>query len=530
MFCIIKKSLMNNLKKIIWQINKPIFAIENSCKAFGKKNEMQFTNFYDGSFENIKAFVPALNLDSLGDKEFLKRYSIKYPYIAGAMANGISSAKLVKTMAENNMLGFFGSAGLDIPTIQKNIIYLQNTLKDRPFGFNLIHSFGEPDHEMQVVKLYLRHNINLISAAAFIRMTPALVYYRVKGIYEDENKIIVPNNIIAKVSRIEVARHFFSPPPEKIIKKLLKAKLITKTEARLSQFIPMAYDITAEADSGGHTDNRPALSLLPIMLELKNEFMQTKNYDKPLCVGLAGGIATAYSASAAFSMGASYILTGSINQACVEADICDDVKNTLCKAQQADFGMAPSADMFELGAKVQVLKRGTMFCARANKLYKLYQDYESFEKIDEKTKAEIQKKYLQSDFEQAFEDLKDFFIQRNDYDQIKRAQTDTKHKMALVFRAYLGKSSKWAIKGDLKRKMDYQIWCGPSMGDFNQWAKSTFLESFENRKASEIAFNILFGACVNMRISILRAQGINLPFDSIKITPLTQKEILNFCS
>ena len=34
--------------------------------------------------------------------------------------------------------------------------------------------------------------------------------------------------------------------------------------------------------------------------------------------------------------------------------------------------MAPAADMFEMGVKLQVLKRGTMFPMRAQKLYELY--------------------------------------------------------------------------------------------------------------------------------------------------------------
>ena len=32
----------------------------------------------------------------------------------------------------------------------------------------------------------------------------------------------------------------------------------------------MAEDLTAEADSGGHTDNRPAITLLPTMLALRD--------------------------------------------------------------------------------------------------------------------------------------------------------------------------------------------------------------------------------------------------------------------
>ena len=36
--------------------------------------------------------------------------------------------------------------------------------------------------------------------------------------------------------------------------------------------------------------------------------------------------------------------------------------------------------------------------------------------------------------------------------------------MALVFRWYLGMSSRWAIEGSVERRSDYQIWCGPAQG------------------------------------------------------------------
>ncbi|MBU8848496.1 MAG: PfaD family polyunsaturated fatty acid/polyketide biosynthesis protein, partial [Desulfobacterales bacterium] len=399
----------------------------------------------------------------------------------------------------------------------------------KPFGFNLIHSLGDSAHEMATVDLYLKHNIRLISAAAFMRMTPALVYYRIKGIYKDDNgHIVTPNQVIAKVSRIEIARQFFSPPPEKIVNILLEKALITKQEARLSQYIPMAQDLTAEADSGGHTDNRPALALLPTMIALKNEFMEIYNYKEPLCVGLAGGIATPQSAAAAFGMGAAYILTGSINQSCIEAGICEDVKKMLCQAEQADMAMAPAADMFEIGARVQVLKRGTLFPVRADKLYKFYKSHNSFDEIDEKSKQEIQEKILQATFEEAWESTKTFFQKTGNMKEIKKAQSDPKHKMALVFRSYLGLSSKWAIQGIPQRKMDYQIWCGPAIGAFNQWAKGSFLEIHENRRTAEIAFNLMFGACICIRASILKIQGIELPMDASDFKPMEKKKIFNF--
>ena len=519
------------IKELLMQVEKPIFAIQNNGKIEFLSNDNDFftSDIQKKTPYTIKAFSPALPLENLGDANFKKRHSIKYCYIAGAMANGINSAAMVKTMAENGMLAFFGAGGLSIDRILENIIDLKRTLKDKPFGFNLIHSLADPDHEMATVELYLKHEIRLISAAAFMRMTPSLVYYRVKGIYKDDSgQIITPNQIIAKVSRIEIARQFFSPPPEKLIRLLLEKQMISSREAELSQHIPMAQDLTAEADSGGHTDNRPALALLPTMLVLKNEYMEKYNYPEPLCVGLAGGISTPQSAAAAFSMGAAYILTGSINQACIEAGVCDDVKQMLCKAEQADVAMAPAADMFEIGARVQVLKRGTMFPVRAEKLYKFYQAYNSFDDIDEKSRQEIEDKFLLASFDQAWASTKNFFLKTGNTKEIEKAENNPKHKMALVFRSYLGLSSKWSILGIPERKMDYQIWCGPAIGAFNQWVKGSFLESAQNRKTAEIALNLLLGASISIRASILKLQGIELPMDADLLRPLPIADLLTF--
>ncbi len=517
------------------QLNALLLKVDQPFAAIAQNDEIQFSarelhtlsSALDPN-ENIKAFIPAISPESLGDEQFKKRHGLKYAYIAGAMANGITSAEMVKTMSNNGMIGFFGAGGLSIEKIEENILDLKANLGDKPFGFNLIHSLGDPAHEMATVELYLKHNVRLVSAAAFMRMSPALIYYRIKGIHQNsQGDIVTPNQVIAKVSRIEIASQFFSPPPEKLVNTLLEKQLITREEARLSQYIPMAQDLTAEADSGGHTDNRPALALLPTMIAIKNEYMQKFQYKEKLCVGLAGGIATPESAAAAFGMGAAYILTGSINQSCVEAGICEDVKKLLCQAQQADVAMAPSADMFEMGSKVQVLKRGTMFPVRAEKLYKFYQAHESFDQIDEKSKQEIQEKLLQANFEDAWISTRNFFKKTGNKKEIERADASPKHKMALVFRSYLGLSSKWAIQGVSERKLDYQIWCGPSIGAFNQWVKGSFLENHKNRKTAEVALNILLGACTCIRASILRSQGIEIPAGSGEFNPMEKEKILS---
>ena len=241
-----------SLKEQIVNVSQPIFAVREN-------GQLVFTQEYPST--PIAAYVPGLKPDALGSQTFRARHGLRFPYVAGAMANGIASPDMVKAMAGQGMIGFLGAGGLSLDQIEKHIIELKQTLGEQPFGFNLIHSPFASDHEMATVKLYLKYGIKRISAAAFMRITPALVYYRVKGIHQDAaSQIIVPNQVVAKVSRVEIARQFFSPPPEKILGWLVEQGLITQQEAQLAAHIPMAQDLTAEADSGGHTDNRPALA------------------------------------------------------------------------------------------------------------------------------------------------------------------------------------------------------------------------------------------------------------------------------
>jgi hypothetical protein len=83
--------------------------------------------------------------------------------------------------------------------------------------------------------------------------------------------------------------------------------------------------------------------------------------------------------------------------------------------------------------------------------------------------------------------------------------------MALLFRSYLGQSSKWAIAGEGPRKIDYQIWCGPAMGAFNSWVSGSFLEEPEDRNVVQVARNMLEGAAVITRAQQLRSYGVPVP-------------------
>ncbi len=463
---------------------------------------------------------PLLKPEQLGDESFRRDHRLRYAYAAGAMANGIASTRLVAEMARAELLSFFGAAGLSLERIESAIDELAREVPGAPYGFNLIHSPNEPELEAGVCDLYLRRGIRLVEASAYLRLTLPVVRYRVNGIRRDtEGRIIAPNRIVAKVSRVEVATQFFSPPPAELLAELVRSGEITAEQAKWAERIPMAQDLTAEADSGGHTDNRPLVTLLPTLLALRDRLQAQYGFEQRLRVGAAGGLSTPAGLAAAFAMGAAYVLTGTVNQACVESGSSDAVRRMLAQAEQADIAMAPAADMFEMGVRVQVLKRGTMFAMRAAKLYDLYRTNAGLESLPEGDKAFIEKQLLRATLDEAWRSTREFFLRR-DPAQVERAERDPKHRMALVFRSYLGLSSRWANAGEASRAMDYQVWCGPAMGAFNEWTRGTFLEKPENRRVVLIAHNLLVGAAMQLRQQYLRAQGVSMPGGGSSAPPL----------
>jgi PfaD family protein len=191
----------------------------------------------------------------------------------------------------------------------------------------------------------------------------------------------------------------------------------------------------------------------------------------------------------------------------------------LAQAEQADVIMAPAADMFEMGVKVQVLKRGTMFAMRAAKLYELYRAHARLEDLPAAERAALEKNLFRAPLEEIWAQTRVYFMER-DPRQVERAEREPKHRMALVFRWYLGQSSRWANVGEPTRKLDYQVWCGPAMGAFNEWTKGSFLEHARNRRVVPVAYNLLYGAAVLLRLSMLRCQGVPLDPEWSRLTPV----------
>eukprot|EP00924_Labyrinthula_sp_SR-Ha-C_P013648 augustus_masked-scaffold_5-processed-gene-9.51-mRNA-1 protein AED:0.01 eAED:0.06 QI:0/-1/0/1/-1/1/1/0/1479 len=478
--------------------------------------------------------LPEINLGNVGDRRFMDFYGVNANLYSGAMAKGIASADLVIAMGKANLLGSLGAGGLPMHAVERALVKIKEELGDNPFAVNLIHSPFDPNLEEGNVELFEKFGVKVVEASAFMNLTPSVVYYRVRG-YEVKKvgsklEVNIKNKLIAKCSRTEVAECFLRPPPESFLKKLLAANKITELQAEAARLLPLADDIAVEADSGGHTDNRQLHVILPLVINLRKKIFEEQkktftksvkltttsrgkvlnlSYPYEVRVGCGGGIGCPAAVQAATALGAAFVVTGTINQMARQSGTCDTVRGYLSKASYSDVTMAPAADMFEQGVKLQVLKKGTMFPSRAKKLYDLFYKYNSFDEMPESEIKALEKRILKKTIAEVWEETKDFYINRlHNKEKIDKAEnSDPKLKMSLCFRWYLGLSSFWANSGDVSRKQDYQIWCGPAIGAFNDFIQGTYLDpevSGEFPDVVQANLQVLSGAMYLTRLNRLK--------------------------
>lgn len=476
----------------------------------------------------VESALPLLSMlgplypEWLGDRAFLQTHGLRFAYLGGSMARGIATTDIAIALAEVGAMGMFGAAGLTLKEVDAAIGRMSDALDSRglPWGCNLIHSPNEPKLEDELVELYLRRNVRCVEASAFMRLTKAVVRYACTGLRRADNgEVVRSRHLFAKISREEVALHFLSPAPNDLLKQLVDEGHLTEQEAELAREVPLAEQLIVESDSGGHTDNRPLNALFPVIAQLRDRLSRQFGYRRPIHLGAAGSLGTPEALAAAYALGAAFVLIGSVHQSALESGVSADSRELLAQAGPADIAMTASADMFEMGVKVQVLSRGTMMAVRGNQLYELYKRYNAIEEIPADTRAALEKNIFRMPLDQVWQSTESFFSIADPV-QLQRAERDPKHKLALIFRWYIGNSSRWPIIGEQGRQADYQLWCGPAMGAFNRWVAGSFLEPASARNVQQIALNLLEGAAMVTRAHQYRSYGLAVPAQAFHYRPI----------
>ncbi len=430
--------------------------------------------------------------DALGSPAFLNDHGVRLAYAAGGMVKAIASAPMVERLARAGLLGFLGTGGVAAAQIADDVAVLARSLgPDLPWGVNFLHNFVLPEAEERVLDILLAHDVRRLEASAFIVPTPALVRYRLTGLATGPDGAPTTRHLImAKVSRPEVARRFLAPAEPEIVQALLARGQVTAEQAALAARIPLADDLCIEADSGGHTDKQVALALLPSMIRLRSEIARGFPPAARVRVGAAGGIGAPEAVAAAFVLGADFVLTGSVNQCTVEAATSDLAKDMLAAAGPQDFDMAPAGDMFEIGARVQVLKRGTMFAARASRLYELYRTHRSLDDIAPAVLREIEERYFGRSVAEVWAETAGHYAAAAP-GELAEAEANPHKKLAMVFRWYFIHTARLALDGTIAARSNFQIHAGPAMAACNAWLAGTALADWRRRHVDDLGIRLM---------------------------------------
>lgn len=400
----------------------------------------------------IKGQLGAVYPEWLGDRRFGEAHGCRFPCIEGEMARGLATPAMVIASARHGFLGFYGAAGLETEIVRSAVREIARETEKLPWGANLIHSPYETGLERATLNMYRNEGVRRVSASAFMSLTPGIVKYAFRGAHwSNAGRIVRPNHVFAKVSRPEVAAHFIAPPPKPLLDELVRENRLTPTEVDVARYAPVAEDITAEADSGGHTDNRPLSVLLPLLTRERD-----RAGARGIRVGAAGGLGTPAAVAAAFTTGAAYVMTGTVNQTALESGLSEAGRRMLLDAGMADFAMAPSA---------QVPRKGSLYPQRAARLYDIYRPCQCAAEIPAPVRESIKREIFRRSLADVETDVHSYFSMKRP-EELRRAAGDPHRKMALIFRWYLAISSRWPITGQEDRQLDYQIWCGPAIGAF----------------------------------------------------------------
>jgi trans-AT polyketide synthase, acyltransferase and oxidoreductase domains len=119
------------IHQLCQEIRQPLHLIQdNQAFSIGVLEDgllQDISHQYRGKFKPIGT-LPPLYPERLGSSHFLAAHGARFPYVVGAMANGITTAEMVIAASRAGCMAFFGAAGLAAEKVLDNIVYIQSQM------------------------------------------------------------------------------------------------------------------------------------------------------------------------------------------------------------------------------------------------------------------------------------------------------------------------------------------------------------------------------------------------------------------
>ena len=184
-------------------------------------------------------------------------------------------------------------------------------------------------------------------------------------------------------------------------------------------------------------------------------------------------------------MGAAYVVTGSVNQSCVESGASDAVQGDARRGRQADVAMAPAADMFEMGVKLQVLKRAPCSRCGPRKLFELYQAYDGLESLPAADAPGWRRRSSAPAGGASGQDCVGYFARR-DPEQLARAERQPQAQDGPGVPLVPGDVVALGGAGEPDRARRLPGLVRPGDGQLQRWVTGSYLKTPGNRRVAEV--------------------------------------------
>ncbi|XVV00827.1 ACP S-malonyltransferase [Actinosynnema sp. CA-248983] len=385
----------------------------------------------------------------LGSAELRAAYGVRHAVLAGSLDHGVTSPELLRRLSDAGLFGFHGTRHLTEQAVRESLEALRPVAR---------YGLAWPTHldEEAVADLYLAHDVRYVEVAGgHTGVSPQLVRFRFAG---------GPRHVLVRVGDPATAARFLRPPTAEVLRRLVSTGHLTARDARVAAGLPLATDLVVDRDW-------PAV--LPAVAALGGAR-----------VG-AAGVGTPAAVAAAFALGADFVMTTNVNQATPQAATSDTAKDLLAALDVADVRDALDPDLFELGGRSPVARRGTLYAGRADRLHRLYLRHDRIEDLGDEQRAELERTHFRRPLHEVWSGL-------------GATARDDRHRMALVFSAYCREATRAALTGVPGRRLDYRIPTGADMGAFNRFAAGTPLEEWSARHVDRIAEELLSRAAARV--------------------------------
>jgi trans-AT polyketide synthase/acyltransferase/oxidoreductase domain-containing protein len=261
---------------------------------------------------------------------------------------------------------------------------------------------------------------------------------------------------------------FLRPPPGELVEQLLRTGQLTSAEARDARRLPVATDIYVQPEP----DGGPAAGLLlPVLRAVRDASHSRDGHAEPVPVGV-GGIGTPEEIATAVLLGADFLVTGTINACTPQARTSEAVKGLLAEVTMDDTVLAPSAELFRLGGREHLVRRATLFPARAAHLYRLYLARTPLSQLSPETRQVLESDYFGEPLDR---------VLSSEHGQ------EPQPGIAELLARYFGLGARAASRGQLEQQLNWHIPCGPEMGAFNLAAGKLGLAGWHERDVAVVA-------------------------------------------